>query len=55
MQNAIWVVIAVLVTIWKNRSNAEIAFHIAWKTWFSQLRNLSDAADSSQIGHILNP
>lgn len=45
----------VSVPIWKNRSNAEIAFHITTKTWFGQLRNLSDAAVSSWIGHILNP
>ena len=45
---------AVSVAIGKNRLNAEIAFHIAVKTWFGQLKNLSNAAVSSQIDHILN-
>jgi len=49
------VAIAVSVAIWKNRSNAEIAFHNTAKTRFGQLKNLSNAAVSSQIGHILNP
>jgi len=54
IQNAVSVAIAVSVTIEKNRLNAEIAFHITPKTWFGQLKNLSNAAVSSQIGHILN-
>jgi len=45
----------VLVAIRKNCLNAEIAFHIAAKTRFGQLKNLSNAAVSSRIGHILNP
>jgi len=44
---------AVSVAIWKNHSNAEIAFHIAVKTRFGQLKNLSDGA-VSRIGIILN-
>lgn len=55
IQNAISIMIAVLVAIWKNRSNVEIAFHITDKMQFSQLKNLSDKTVSSQIGHILNP
>ena len=39
----------------QNRSNAEIAFDIAVKTRFGQLKNLFDAAISFRIGHILNP
>jgi len=52
----LWSVIqnAVSVAIGKNRLNAEIAFHIAPKTRFGQLKNLSNAAVSSRIGHILN-
>ena len=42
------------VTIWNNHSNAEIAFYIAAKTWFVQLKDLSDAAVLSRFGHILN-
>jgi len=34
--------------------SAEIAFHIEAKTRFGQLKNLSNAAVSSRIGHILN-
>ena len=45
---------AVLVVIWENRPNAEIAFHIALKTWFGQFKNLSDTDVSSWISHILN-
>jgi len=45
---------AVSVAIGKNRLNAEIAFHIALKTRLGQLKNLSNAAISSRIGHILN-
>ena len=45
---------AVSVAIGKNRLNAEIAFYIAPKTRFGQLKNLSNAAVSSRIGHILN-
>ena len=45
---------AVLVAIGKNHLNAEIAFHVAEKTRFGQLKNLSNAAISSQIGNILN-
>jgi len=44
---------AVSVTIGKNRLNVEIAFHIALKTRFGQLKNLSNAAVLSRIGHIL--
>lgn len=55
IQNAVSITIAVLVAIWKNRSNAEITFHITAKMRFGQLRNLSDAAVLSRIGHILNP
>ena len=55
IQNAVSIMIAVLVAIWKNRSNTEIAFHITAKTRFGQLRNLSNATVSSRIGHILNP
>ena len=54
IQNAVLVVIAVSVAIGKNRLNAEIAFHVAPKTRFGQLKNLSNAAVSSRIGHILN-
>jgi len=36
-------------------SVAKIAFYIVAKTWFNQLKNLSNAAVSSRIGHILNP
>ena len=43
---------AVSVTIRKNRLNAEIAFHIAAKTRFGQLKNLSMATVSSRIDHI---
>jgi len=38
---------------WKNRSNAEIAFHITAYMQFGQLKNLSNVAILSQIGHIL--
>ena len=38
----------------ENRLYVEIAFHNAAKTRFGQLKNLSNAAVSSQIGHILN-
>ena len=54
IKNAVSVTIAVSVAIGKNRLNAEVVFHIALKTRFSQLKNLSDAAVSSRIGHILN-
>ena len=54
IQNAVSVAIAVLVAIGKNRLNAEIAFHIAPKMRFPQLKSLSSAAVSSLIGHILN-
>ena len=52
----LWSVIqnAVSVAIRKNRLNAEIAFHIAVKIRFGQLKNLSKAAVSSRMGHILN-
>lgn len=43
---------AVSVAIWNNHSNLEIAFHIVAKMWFSQLKNLFDAAVLSWIGHI---
>ena len=45
---------AISVAIGKNRLNAEIAFHIPAKTRFGQLNNLSNAAVSSRIAHILN-
>ena len=54
IQNAVSVAIAVSVVIGKNRLNAEITFHIALKTRFGQLKNLSIVAVSSRIGHILN-
>ena len=54
IQNTVSVMIAVLVAIGKNRLNAEIPVHIAPKTRFGQLKNLSNAAVSSRIGHILN-
>ena len=55
IQNAVSVAIAVPVAIRKNRLNAKIALHIAAKTQFGLLKNLSNAAVSSRIGHILNP
>jgi len=45
---------AVSVAIEKNRLSLEIAFHIALKKWFGQLKNLSNAAVSPRINHILN-
>ena len=47
--------VSVAVAKWKNRSNAEIAFHNAAKTQFDKLQTLLDAAVSSRFGHILNP
>lgn len=44
-------VVAVLVAMWKNCSNAAVAFHIAVKTRFYQLKNIFNA----QISHILCP
>jgi len=55
IQGAVSVAIAVSVTIGKNRFNAEIVFHIAAKTQFDQLKNLSNAAILSRISHILKP
>jgi len=55
IQKEVSVAIAVSVGIWKNRSNAKIAFHITVKTRIGQLKNLSNVAVSSVIGHILNP
>jgi len=55
IQNAVSITIAVSVAIWKKRSDAEITLYIAVKTQFGQLKNLSNAAVSSQISHILNP
>ena len=46
---------ATSVAIEKNRSNAKIASHIAVKMRFGQLKNLSNAAVSLWIYHILNP
>jgi len=54
IQKAVLVAIAVSVAIGKNRLNEEIAFHMAAKTQFGQLKNLSNAAVLSRIGHILN-
>ena len=45
---------AVSVAIRKNHLNAEITFHIAAKIRFGQLKNLSNPAFLSRIGHILN-
>ena len=45
---------ALSVAIRKIRLNAEITFYIAAKTWFGQLKNLSNVAVSSRISHILN-
>jgi len=45
---------AVSFVIGKNRLNAEIPFHIAAKMRFGQLKNLSNVAVLSRIGHILN-
>ena len=39
IQNVVSVAIAVSVAIEKNRLNAKIAFHIAAKTRFGQLKN----------------
>jgi len=39
----------------ESHSNGEIAFYIAAKMQFDQLKNLSDAVVSLRIGHILNP
>ena len=41
IQNAFLVAIVVSIAMWKYQSNAEIAFHIAAKTRFNQLKNLS--------------
>jgi len=55
IQNAVSIAIALSVAILKNRSYTEITFNIAAKKQFGQLKSLSNAAISSQIGHILNP
>ena len=47
--------IVVLVNVWKDRSNAAIAFYITAKTQSGQLQNLSNVAFLSQNGHILDP
>jgi len=44
----------VSVAIWENCSNVKIAFHIAVKTRFSQLKNLYNAVVSLRMSHILN-
>jgi len=44
IQNAVSHAIAVSVAIGKIRLNAEIAFHMAAKARFGQLKNLSNAA-----------
>lgn len=58
-QNAVLVVIAVLVAARKNRYNAVIVLHIVVvvgvKTRIAQLKKLSDAVISSRNGHNLNP
>ena len=54
IQNAVSHAIAVSVAIGKIRLNAEIAFYIVAKARFGQLKNLSNTAVSSWIGHILN-
>ena len=46
---------AVSVVIWKNRSDAEIGFHITTKMWFGKFKNLVYTAILSLIVHILNP
>jgi len=45
--------IAVLIVIWRNRFNVEIAFHITTKMRFDQLKNLANVGVSSRIGPIL--
>jgi len=45
---------AVPIAIGKNCLNAEIAFHMAAKTQFGQLKNISNVAVLSWIGHIFN-
>ena len=52
MQNAVWGPIAVSVAMWKNRYNAEIMPCIVARTRLGLLKNLSNAAVSSRIGHI---
>jgi len=42
------------VEVWKNLSNAAVAFHIVAKTLFGQPKNLSDEAVSLRNDHILN-
>ena len=55
IQNAVTVVIAISIAIWKNHFNAKIMFHIAEKMWFGQLKNLSNKVVLSEINDILNP
>jgi len=45
----------VSVATGKNCSNSEITLHVAAKTRFAQLKNLSNTAISPGFGHILNP
>lgn len=55
IQTVILVMIVVSVVIQKNRPNAEFALHIMGKTWFGQLKCLSDAVVSLWMRHNLNP
>jgi len=44
IQNAVLIIVAVSVTIGKNRLHVEIAVHITAKMLFEQLKNLFNAA-----------